>query len=405
MAADGASACFDLAAACCRCPAGAARDEAVALAARAVTDWTLALRIIGRHRIEGLAYAALTAAPAALPEDVLATLRRRGQDIAQDNLAAAAEGARLQALLDSAGIRSLHLKGMALAQLAYGSMALKYSQDIDLLVSPSNAVAAIRLLESDGYRLMRPAPPLDARQLALVLRYGRGVALRHLASGRQVELRWQAVRSPALLRGVGADLPSQDVALSDATRLRTLNDGDLFAYLCVHGAGHGWSRLQWLADLNAWMARRDEATLVRCYRHAEAIGAGTCAALALSLCRRVLGRVLPAIIAPEIERNTAARWAAALALTVMTRAETAATRREARFVSTRVAVMQFLLATAPRHYADVARDLSFRIDDVVALPLPAALHVVYPLARLPLWLWRKAALAPKRRPRSGVGSA
>ena len=392
MAADGADACFDLAASCCRWPA--ARDGAIADAARAVTDWPRALRLLRRHRIEALAYAALTATAADVPPDVVATLRGRAQDIARDNLAAAAEGGRLQTLLDGAGIRSLHLKGMALAQLAYDSLALKFSQDIDLLVRPQDAAAAIRALESDGYRLVQPTPPLDARQLGLVLRYGREVALRRAGGGRQVELRWQVVRSPSLLRGVDAQSAAQDVYVSGAAQLRTLNDDDLFAYLCVHGAGHGWSRLQWLADLNAWLARQDDASLRRCYRHAEAIGAGICAAMAVLLCRRVFGRTMPADIARAAEANPAARWAAALSLRDMSRDGDANDAR--RFGSTRIVVMQLLLGTGIRHYSDLARELAFGLDDMLAVPLPRPLHLVYPLARLPLWLWRKMALAPKR---------
>ena len=392
MAADGADACFDLAASCCRWPA--ARDGAIADTARAVTDWPRALRLLRRHRIEALAYAALTATAADVPPEVVATLRGRAQDIARDNLAAAAEGGRLQTLLDGAGIRSLHLKGMALAQLAYDSLALKFSQDIDLLVRPQDAAAAIRALESDGYRLVQPTPPLDARQLGLVLRYGREVALRRAGGGRQVELRWQAVRSPSLLRGVDAQSAVQDVYVSGAAQLRTLNDDDLFAYLCVHGAGHGWSRLQWLADLNAWLARQDEASLRRCYRHAEAIGAGICAAMAVLLCRRVFGRTMPADIARAAEANPAARWAAALSLRDMSRDGDANDAR--RFGSTRIVVMQLLLGTGIRHYSDLARELAFGLDDMLAVPLPRPLHLVYPLARLPLWLWRKMALAPKR---------
>lgn len=405
MAAEGADACFDLAAACCRFPAGDARDAAVAAAARAVTDWPRALRILHRHRIEGLADAALTAARADLPPDAAATLRRRAQTIARCNLAAAAESVRLQGRCDAAGIRSLHLKGMALAQLAYGSIAAKFSQDIDILVSPDNAAAAIALLQDEGYRLSRPAPRLDVRGLRLVLRYGREVELRHAGSGQRVELRWQPVNSPSLLAGVDANSPSQDVPLSNAARLRTLNDDDLFAYLCVHGAGHAWSRLQWLADLNAWTATQDDAALVRCYQHAEAIGAGTCAALAMLLCQRVLGCAPPPAIAPTVAHSRAARWAAAMALDVMTGDECEAGDHARRFHSTRVALMQVLLGTNLRHYASVARDLSFHLDDMLAVPLPAPLHAIYPLARLPLWLWRKVAPPPKRTPRDGVGSA
>ncbi|MBS0246346.1 MAG: nucleotidyltransferase family protein [Proteobacteria bacterium] len=405
MTVDGAGACFDLAAACCRWSAGQACDGAVAAAASAVTDWPRALRVLRRHRIEGLAEVALSAARVDLPPDAAAILRRRAQDIAHRNLAAAAESVRLQRLLDAAGIRSLHLKGMALAQLAYGSLAAKFSQDIDILVSPQNAAVAIELLQDQGYRLTRPASPLDERRRQLVLRYGREVALRHAFSGQRIELRWQLVNSPSLLAGVDASSPSQEVPLSGAARLRTLNDDDLFAYLCVHGAGHAWPRLQWLADLNAWMATQDDAALVRCYRLAEAKGAGTCAALAMLLCQRVLGRTPPPAIAPAIAQGRAAKWAVALALNMMNGGGNEVGEHERRFHSKRVALMQVLLGTNLRHYARVARDLSFNIDDMLAAPLPGPLHVVYPLVRLPLWAWRRLAVSPKRKSRSGIGSA
>ena len=376
MAAEGADAGFDLAAACCRFPAGEARDVAVAIAARAITDWPRALRILHRHRVEGLADAALVAARVDLPKDAAATLRRRAQAIARSNLAAAAESIRLQGRFDAAGIRSLHLKGVALAQLAYGSIATKFSQDIDILVSPDDAAAAIAVLQDQGYRLSRPAQQLDARGQRLVLRYGREVELRHAGSGQRVELRWQPVNSPSLLAGVDANSPSRDVPLSNAARLRTLNDEDLFAYLCVHGAGHAWSRLQWLADLNAWMATQDDAALLCCYRHAEAIGAGTCAALAMLLRQRVLGGALPPALAPAVTHSRAAKWAAAMALDVMKGDASEVGEHARRFHSTRVVLMQVLLGTSLRHYAGVARDLSFHLDDMQTVPLPAPLLVV-----------------------------
>jgi hypothetical protein len=33
------------------------------------------------------------------------------------------------------------------------------------------------------------------------------------------------------------------------------------------------------------------------------------------------------------------------------------------------------------------------VADIVRVPLPRPLHFIYPLLRLPLWLWRRAKLA------------
>lgn len=396
-------ACFRLAAACCGFPGDARRDDAVLAAARAINDWPLFLRTLRRHRIEALAQSALAAAQAPLPEDVASSLRQRAQAVAQRNLAMAAETARLQGLLNAEGIPSLVLKGVAMAQLAYGSMALKYSQDIDLAVAPEFVDAAIGCLERDGYSLLRPARHLDARQRDLVVAYGREVALHHPDRPAQVELRWQLVNSPSLLAGVSATSPHQAVVLGGTLAVWTLRDDDLFAYLCVHGGGHGWSRLQWLADLNAFIAMQGEARLVPLYRHAQTIGAGPCVLTALALCQRLFGRELPADLAHDIQTSIRTRLAVAMAVGLMTGPDVLAAAGRRRLATTRVVVLQLLFGSGPRHYVSLVRELCFRLDDMLAWPLPRALHFLYPLSRLPLWLWRKFAAAPK--PRREAGSA
>lgn len=393
-------ACFRLATACCRWPGDPRRDAAVTAAARDIRDWPQFLRFVRRHRIEGLAHAALSAADTSPPGDVAALLRERAQVIAQRNLAMAAETARLQGVLDAAGIPSLVLKGAALAQLAYGSLALKFSRDIDLAVAPESVDDAIGVLTRDGYRLTRPAARLDKRQRALVAAYGREIALRRPQRPFEVELRWQFVNSPSLIGGIDARAPCQTVSLGGALAVRTLRDHDLFAYLCVHGGGHGWSRLQWLADFNAFIAARDEAALRHLYRLAHNIGAGSCAMIALALCERLLGRNLPADIVRDIRASARARRAVALSLDLMTGPDVMSEGRNER--TTRVALMQWLMGASLRHYASTLRDLSFRLDDMLAWPLPRALRWLYPLSRLPLWLWRKAA--PASRPRRETGS-
>ena len=57
---------------------------------------------------------------------------------------------------------------------------------------------------------------------------------------------------------------------------------------------------------------------------------------------------------------------------------------------------QFLLGRGLRFYVAQIRLVLIGPADIVRLPLPRPLHFIYPLVRLPLWLWRRAkiALAP-----------
>jgi len=52
---------------------------------------------------------------------------------------------------------------------------------------------------------------------------------------------------------------------------------------------------------------------------------------------------------------------------------------------------QFLLGQGSAFFAAQVRTAAVGIIDVISLPLPPYLHFLYPLLRLPLWLWRRAA--------------
>jgi len=167
----------------------------------------------------------------------------------------------------------------------------------------------------------------------------------------------------------------------------TLAERELFAYLCVHGASHAWFRVKWLADLNAWLAGKSEASLIELYRYAQAVGAGACAAEALILCRRLLGLSVPAELEPSL-RRIRPRLLAALALDAMAGAggETELARRP--FGPFRLVPTQFLRGQGARFFLAQCGLMIDSLDDRLLAPLPPALHFLYPLLRLPLWVAR-----------------
>lgn len=376
---------FALVAACCRWPPSPERDEAVIAAAGKVGRWAGVLQLAVRHRVEGLVHAALRGVEVTLPPDIGKELAMSAQRITFRNALLTDESVRLQRGFDAAGIASMILKGSALAQLAYGSAGLKQARDIDLWVSPDDAEAALRHLERDGYALASPRGPLDAAQRAAVLRYGRELELVHGVRKMRVELQWRLAAHPSLLRGVGAMSTRQTVTLSDGRALTTLADDDLFAYLCVHGAYHAWSRLKWLADLNALVVSR-HCDVAQLCRHAESRAAGLCAGQALLLCQRILRLPLPAALAAQLsaDRRVARLTriaAAAIAAPSVDRGRLATVLRNVG--------VPFLLGRGLAYYAAQVRVASVGLADIVRLPLPPGLHFLYPLLRLPLWLWRR----------------
>ena len=375
---------FALVAACCRWPQTTETGVLLHRMARQTVDWRAVLSLAERHRVVGLVHHALHAAGVPCPDDVQAVLTRRSTVIARQNLTLIAETLRLQGLLDEAGIPVVILKGAALAQRAYGSTAFKHGRDIDLQVPPAHAFAALRLLEAGGFALVDPARTLtDAQRHAYIAR-GYQMELADPRRGVRVELHWRLTENPHLLAGVDVFAGGQAVAIAGGA-LRTLDDPDLFAYLCVHGANHFWFRLKWLADLNAFLAGFDDPGLMALYRHAQRHGAGLCAAQALLLCERLLGRTLPAVLHEALVRDRRVRRLVALGLSNL--AGAAPMRDAAR----QAAEMRwrFLLGRGPRFLIAQCAIAMTAPADVLRWPLPPAMRFVYPLVRLPSWVMRR----------------
>jgi len=252
--------------------------------------------------------------------------------------------------------------------------------------------AAFNIIERDGYTLSLPAKKLNAMQRRALNRFGREVEFVNPQTTVRVELQWRAADNPLLLKGVDAHAATQTVTLSDSASVRTLAPDDLFAYLCVHGAHHSWSRLKWLADLNALIVSTN-SDVEHLYRHARSAGAGKCVGQALWLCRDLFGLELPGALARDLQANKDCERLVAIALAAMTASEANAERDVGTRAVLRELRNRFLLGQGFAFYAAQCRLAYAGVADIVRLPLPRPLHFIYPLLRLPLWLWRRAKLA------------
>jgi Uncharacterised nucleotidyltransferase len=385
---------FLLAAACCRWPPSPSRTAAVRDAAARVTDWNEFLRLVNRQRIPGLVQEALSVPGIELPPPVAQKLTSQAEGITRQNLNFTAETLRLQSTFEEANIPALALKGVALAQLAYGSLGIKHARDIDFLVPANKVVAALELLERHGYEPSSPTHSLTEKQQKILLRYGREIELLHRSRKVQLELHWHAAANSLLLQGVDANSVAQSVGLGNGVSVRTLAPDDLFAYLCVHGARHAWSRLKWLADVNALLSARD-TDIARLYHHAQWVGAGLCAGHALLLCQQLFALRLPEDIAVEIRSDERATRLVAIAVGALT-APNSGSQEDNGLIGVLNGVRaQFLLGRGWSFFMEQCRVESVNVLDVVGLPLPPIFQFLYPILRLPLWLWRRAIWAFK----------
>jgi len=138
------------------------------------------------------------------------------------------------------------VKGLALAQLAYGDHGLRNTLDLDLVVPPSSFPAALDAVESAGGVLRQQNWPLLTR-----LRLGQIVV--RLPLGAYGDLHWHLVNTPearARFQIPMAELfeRRQQVDLGPLA-VATLDPIDTVLHLCVHGALSGGHLLVWLKDV------------------------------------------------------------------------------------------------------------------------------------------------------------
>jgi hypothetical protein len=170
-------------------------------------------------------------------------------------LALSAEGERLLAALEAAGLDVRLIKGAAFAKALYQGETRSFT-DIDLLLRREDFPAAGRVLAAQGYR-----------PLGFTLKHARGYAEEKWERAPDgplgpllVELHWDLIGSPTLRRGRRCDLALLRTAAPAEEQAQHL------LVAAVHGAlGDGFTRLQPLADLAralaapvdlAWLAER-----------------------------------------------------------------------------------------------------------------------------------------------------
>jgi Uncharacterised nucleotidyltransferase len=381
---------FQLAAACARWPPSDLRTEAILAAAARPVNWPRFLRVAKRHRVLGLAHDGLTRTRLDVPPDIAGEIGAQAATLVREQLTIAAEALRLQRLFDEAGLSVLFVKGTSLAMLAFGKLGLSGGQDIDLLVSPEALPAATALILRAGYSRFDPPPEIRDAKLRLLMRLRKDLGFVHETTGLQVELHWRLFLNPHAMAETSIVAASRVVPLSGGAGLRTLDEEDLFAYLCMHGALHWWNRLKWLADVNALLASTPEDGIERLLQAAEARGARRAAAQAMLLCRRVLGMPLPTRLIATLSKGSTMRWLEATALNAMVTGQGEHDPHDTRFGTTRGSLSTFLLSSSWRYWLAELNIHLINQTDVLTVPLPEPLRFLYPALRLPLWAWRHA---------------
>ncbi len=214
---------------------------------RTPLNWASLLQLAEHHGVVPIFYQALSSLGSEAPPASLALLKQRYETNLHRTLFLARELIRILDRFDALGIDVLPYKGLALAEILYGDIALRQAGDIDLLVRSRDLPRIKAALKELGYT---PHLLLNEAEERAYLASGYECAFDSALGRNLLEVQWAL--QPRFY-AVDFDMEAvfrRAVTVSVAGRnMKTPLPEDLFLILSLHAAKHVWGRLIWLCDI------------------------------------------------------------------------------------------------------------------------------------------------------------
>ncbi len=327
-----------------------------------------------------------------VPANHLERLTKGARANALRCLSLTAELIKLMDLLRASGVQAMPYKGPVLAVDAYGDVALREFEDLDIIVRQRDMAEIDAIMKGLGYRpnhvwnfdsgasssVVPGEYDYRDEQRGMIVEFHTEFTLRHFPV--RPDLNEMARRL------VPVGISGHEIA--------TFAAEDMVLLLCVHGSKDFWDRISWIADVAEFVRSHPRIDWSAVVKRADDLRAGRMLNLGLALANQLLGAPLPRQMATHVERDSAA---AAIASDIVRRhlmrgaPERGAGERfgyRRRMVAGAVAGWQYSmrLTTLP---AD---------EDSASMGLPRALAPLYAVLR-PFRLLRqyRAGSGPERR--------
>ena len=226
-----------------------------------------------------------------IPDDVLQIQRVRLSAIAGRNVFLLQRLFEVVEFLESKGIAVVPFKGPVLAQKAYGDIAGRQFEDLDLIIERNDLSRAYALLISQGYKEKEHLSP---REVEHQIRGGWGVALVSSDGSYQVDINCGIHHSFQDISGLNeqaiwADAEWQDLG---GKKIRSISNEQELMMLCVHASKHCWERLSWVCDVTGYI-RRNRINLGLLLSDSCRYTVSRMVLVGLCLSRDVHGTILP----------------------------------------------------------------------------------------------------------------
>jgi Uncharacterised nucleotidyltransferase len=290
-------------------------------------DWDYAAAQARDHSVLSLTERNLReAAGDAVPTATLTRFEKEARASAMRCLAQASELIRVVELLASRGIHALPYKGPVIAAQAYGDIAARQFEDLDLILAQRDVPAADAAIRSTGYQPRFPwlhAPETDS---LVPGEYNYFNAERHTL----LELHTEATLRHFPVRPSLGDFLDRAACVSLGGRaVRTFRPADALPVYCIHGAKDFWAKLIWIADVAELLRSHAGLDWDLVLRTTRQLRAQRMLHLGLALAAGVLDAELPQEISKRVKADSRAQaMAADIACRLLSRNAADRTARE-----------------------------------------------------------------------------
>jgi len=269
-------------------------------------DWPYITHMARRHGMTSILYANLKklGLVAQLPEATAGTLKRWYLQVTGGNMRLGKRLAEIVGILAARGVPVVPFKGPVLTQMLYNDAALRYCQDLDVLVPRDQAATARDALRDAGYfHRDPPLEALDAEQFEKFAANEKEFELIDAAGTTMIDLHWRLVVDgrPCFDYAFCRDrLGSVDFA---GREVACLSDEDMVVYLCVHGSSEGWKNLGAVLCLAEYIEKHPDLDWDRVLALAGILRRKRMLLLGLFLARDLFGAALPEIVAMRMKTD------------------------------------------------------------------------------------------------------
>jgi len=344
-------------------------------------DWRRVAFVAGSHGVLPLVYRQLKCA-AGIARESLAPMRTEFYGNALSNLQLARELARVVELLSAASIEAIAFKGPILALEAWGDLALRQFNDLDLLVHPCDAARAVEVLIADGYASLT----FDRQHPELSIARRCEDEFMRPGSAAMIDLHWELNPSYFGYGPKGDEVWARsESGCVEGIVMKTLGPADLVLFLAVHATKHGWINLGWICDFNAAVRMLPECVMLEVADAARRSGCLRMLLLAIALAADVLDAPIPPLFVDPIRGD-----AAVAALTAgIERRLFASVGMRARPYSEWAVPLRAITGMRGRVRFLASRAFTPNIDDFKFIALPAPLHPLYYATRPLRLAWQQ----------------